>query len=148
VPSSKDEWLRRIKDVEREHDAVRLAVDRFLIAASKDSALCANAATLRDVRRASDRLDGTYFIRLFAEFETGIRLFWNTIRATQPSTKDLIEAVAARRNVSSDMAATVQKVRDYRNSLVHEREEVTDPMTIADARRALCTFLSFLPRSW
>src|SRR5205823_9712518 len=93
------EWLARIKAVEREHSATRLAVDRLLSAAQRDpSVLSAEELRVRDVRQASDRLDGTYIVRLFAEFESGLRLFWPSARSTDaPSrVRDLLDGVAAR----------------------------------------------------
>jgi hypothetical protein len=42
----------------------------------------------------------------------------------------------------------VVHVRNYRNSLVHEREEKTDPVPMVTARGYLCRFFSFLRPEW
>ena len=77
-------WLRRIKAVEREHAASRLGIDRLLSQAREEPSLLRGDVTLRDLAVASGRLDGTYVIRLFAEFETALRLFWLAARKTDP----------------------------------------------------------------
>ena len=61
-------------------DGARLAIDRLLSQARREPALLRGDVTLRDLAIASGRLDGTYVIRLFAEFETGLRLFWPSAR--------------------------------------------------------------------
>jgi hypothetical protein len=144
------EWARRIKAVEREYSAARLAIYRLLAAAEQASLRLEGELTLRDIRHASERLEGTYLVRLFAEFETGLRLFWSTIKATDPPsrTRDLLDGIAATRHIPHDRLADVHAVREYRNSLVHEREEPTDPVSIAQARNHLNRFFSFLPLQW
>ena len=52
------------------------------------------------MRGLSVRLEGTYVIRLFAEFETGLRLYWATIRQTEPPTQHLLDGIAARRAIT------------------------------------------------
>jgi hypothetical protein len=83
---------------------------------------------------------------LFAEFETGLRLFWPSARANEPPgrTRDLMDGVAATRRIPDDELRNAHAVRGYRNTLVHEREEDIDPISIAEARKHLCKFLSFL----
>jgi hypothetical protein len=39
-------------------------------------------------------------------------------------------------------------VREYRNALVHEREDQPDKLPMAVARSYLCHFFSFLPQQW
>lgn len=152
MPHKTYEWCARIKDVERlEYSATRLAVDRLLAAAEQDGTiLTEKKLRLRDIRRAAARLDGTFVIRLFAEFETGLRLFWETARGTDPPnrTRDLLDGLAATRRIPHDQLTDAHAVRDYRNSLVHEREEPTIPIPIAKACSHLCRFFSFLPPKW
>ncbi len=59
MPPRRDVWQRRIKAVEREHSAVRLAADRLLAAAERDSTVLTREVALRDLRHALQRLDGT-----------------------------------------------------------------------------------------
>jgi len=150
MPPRRDVWQRRIKAVEREYAAVRLAADRLLEAAERDPTVLTREVALRDLRHALQRLDGTYIIRLFAEFESGLRLFWVAARGVEPPsrTRDLVDGVAAMRWIRDEQRLPAHAVRDYRNALVHEREEAVVPVSIADARGRLCRFFSFLPPNW
>ena len=93
------------------------------------------------------RLEGTYLIRLFAEFETGLRLYWTAKRKNPPPsrTRDLLDGIAAMREIRLEVLTNARNVREYRNILVHECEEATVSISIAEARRHLCRYFSFLP---
>jgi hypothetical protein len=142
------EWQERIKAVGRQYDAVQLATSRLLDAGKRDPTILTGGMTYRDVVDASKALEGTYIIRLFAEFETGLRLFWETVRDTNPRTRDLLDGLAAMRDIPDGQCDNAHLVREYRNSLVHEREEAVEPIPIAAARGFLCRFFSFLPPKW
>ena len=142
------EWLTRIKAVEREHRAIRQATDRFKKAARHDPSALKGDLRYRDLDHASDNLDGTYIIRLFAEFETGLRQYWDRARGTHPPTRDLLEGLVAMRGIPDEQREQAHAVREYRNSLVHEREEESVVMPVDAARGHLCRFLSFLPPQW
>ena len=139
---------RRIKSIERDHLSTRLALDRLLQEARRDPTILTGDLEPQDIVKASGRLERTYLIRLFAEFETGLRLFWATIRDTEPPTQHLLDGIAARRDIPPDRLADAHAVREYRNSLVHERDEEMAPITIAEARGYLCRFFAFLPPTW
>lgn len=143
-------WFGRIKSVEREHSAARLAIDRLGAEASRDPSIVPAHLTVRDIVSASDRLDGTYLIRLFAEFESGLRRYYPTVRGTKTPSRpqDLLRKVAALQKIPTPVLAQAQEVRELRNALVHEREETASPMPIGVARGHLCRFFSYLPRSW
>ena len=102
----------------------------------------------RDVVNAANDLEGTYLIRLFAEFETGLRLCSETRRSTNPPAKDLLDSIVALCDISEEHRDNAHAVREYRNSLVHEREEELPPISIAEARSYLCCFFSKLPNEW
>jgi hypothetical protein len=144
------DWFQQIKAVEREHSVVAVAVNRMLAVALRDPTHVAAGIKVGDIRRASERLSGTYVIRLFAEFETGIRLYWSSIRrAVSPRrTRDLLDSVAAMRQTPHLDLANAHQVREYRNLLVHDREGSFASIEFAVARGYLSKFLSFLPRSW
>jgi hypothetical protein len=144
----RDEWLERIKAVEREYIVARKAVDDFIRALeSKTSELPPNTK-LRDVHTMSDNLEGTYLIRLFAAFESGLRSYWRTVKDTVPVAADLIDGVAARRTIPDDTRDDAHEVRRYRNSLVHDIDSESDPVAMDDARSRLCTFFARLPDNW
>jgi hypothetical protein len=144
----RDEWQSRIKAVEREFSAIRLATNKFLEAARRDPLVLRGDVEPRDLERASDTLESTYLMRMFSEFETGLRLYWVAIRNTQPPMRDLLDGLAAQRAIPDDTHKDAHAVREYRNSLVHEREDDVEPIPISTARGHLCRFFSFLPLQW
>jgi hypothetical protein len=149
MPRDLDEWPSRIKAIEREYSAVRLATERLLAQVRADSTIIGKIGLrFRDADHAYGNLEGTYLIRLFAEFETGVRKYWNTVSVSHPRTEDLVNGVAARRRIDHELINRVHAVREYRNSLVHEREEAVDAVSVSDARGTLCKFLGRLPPEW
>jgi hypothetical protein len=141
-------WLGRIKDVEREHSATNIAAIRLLEAARLDSSILQGEVRIRDLEHAFANLDGTYIIRVFAEFETGLRSYWVQLRGTEPPIRNLLESIATLRGVPRDNLADVHSVREYRNVLVHEREAELEPISMANARSRLCKFFARLPDNW
>ena len=98
---------------------------------------------------AGRELEATYFIRLFAEFESALRSYWTgAVRPTRPITENLVNRIASRRRVGDDVVLGVHSARKYRNSLVHERDELVPRVPIGEARRSLILFLARLPESW
>jgi hypothetical protein len=142
------EWQARIKAVEREYVVMRQAADHFRQAALGDPTILQEGVQPREIILASRSLEGTYVIRLFAEFETGARQYWSANWDTEPKTVDLINGLAARSGLPDSLRNNVHSVRDYRNALVHEREDQADAMPIAVARGYLCRFFSYLPPQW
>jgi len=144
----RDEWQSRIKAVELEYVAMRQGTDRFLQQATLDPNILTGRLGHRDIQTASRNLEGTYIMRLFAEFETGARQFWEARWGTDVKTFDLFEGLAARRGIPDTDLRNGHLVRDFRNYLLHERENQPDPLPIKLARRYLCTFFSYLPTQW
>ncbi len=142
------EWLSRIKSVAREFVAMRQAADRFLEAALHDPTILQENLRYGEIALASKNLEGTYVMRLFAEFETGARQYWAANWDTDPKTVDLLDGLAARCGIPDTQRDNAHLVREYRNSLVHEREDTPEALAIAVARRYLCHFFSFLPPRW
>jgi hypothetical protein len=141
-------WMEKIKSIERDYLSTRLALDRLLHEARRDPTILTGDLEPQDIVKASGRLETTYLIRLFAEFETGLRLYWATIRDTEPPTQHMLDGVAARCDIPPDRLAGAHAVREYRNSLVHERDEGMAPISISEARGYLCRFFAFLPPIW
>src|SRR5215813_12742805 len=121
-------WIRRIKSIERDYLSTRLALDRLLDEARRDPTILTGDLEPQGIVKASGRLEATYLIRLFAEFETGLRLYWATIRDSEPPTQHLLDGIAARCDIPPDRLAGAHAVREYRNSLVHERDEEGIPI--------------------
>lgn len=142
-------WMARLKAVEREYNTTRLGMDRLHQQATDDPNVLMGDLRLRDILAVLDRLEGTYLVRLFSEFETALRHFLRFLKLRQPnSTETLVNKVRDRVGIPHDLAKDVHKVREYRNTLVHDVEEPADPVTIREATRYCSTFLSWLQRTW
>ena len=104
----------------------------------------------RDFRNFRDHLSGTYLIRLFSEFEAGLRDLWTDgfSQSTVPRTRDLLLGIAARRLINQKAYEGADSVRIYRNSLVHEGKPDLDELTLKDARRRLSQYFSYIPLDW
>jgi len=127
---------------------MRQAADRFLQAALDDPTILRGNLRHGEIVVASKNLEGTYVIRLFAEFETGAREYWGANWDTYPKTVDLLDGLAARCGIPDPQRDNAHLVRDYRNALVHEREDKPEVVPIAVGRSYLCHFFSFLPPRW
>src|SRR5262245_37696331 len=121
----RDEWLVRIKDVEREFGVARVAVRVLEGRYQTDPSVLGSVYRRRDLERMSTHLEPTYLVRLFAEFESGLRDAWiNALgQMSHPRMQDLLEAIKARRRISERLLDQVHEVRRYRNALVHEQDE-------------------------
>ena len=142
--------ISRLKAVEREYLVVKQAVDRLRNSVIHEGDTLTNGTSPKDLIAAVDRLEATYLIRLWAEFETAVRSYYEsstnnpiaTIRAT-----DLINSVAGRRkgrSIDRPISDPVHRVREYRNSLVHDRNDQPPPVDVTVARRHLNNFLGRL----
>ncbi len=121
-------------------------MERLSADVRRDVTLLRHSISPRDLESASNNAEATYVIRLFAEFETALRLYWPTIRnrPVPARTRDLLDAVAAARRIGHIDLERAHEVREFRNALVHEREEPGESVPIAIARKYLCVFLSRL----
>jgi hypothetical protein len=143
------DWLLRIKAVERGYLAVRFALDRLMEAARSDQTVLRHALGIRELSEAGSRLEATYFIRLFAVFESGLREFWQVQKPGRtPRTEHLLNQVASARAIPNKLLVSAHAVRLYRNSLVHEQGEEIERIPLGTARGHLCTFFSRLPPAW
>lgn len=149
--SQRQARIDRIVAVERECLAASVASDLLHERLGADPAFLApHELRSRDARNLRAHLEGTYVIRLCAEFEAGLRDAWRNAfgRQTQPPLRDLLAAMAARRLVHQDALDRADEVREYRNALVHEGAPDAAAIPIAEVRRHLCRFFSRLPSRW
>src|SRR5437660_525500 len=104
MPDEFDVWIGKIKAVEREYLAVRFSVDRSLKQVRRDPSILTGDLRVREIERAAELLEDTYIMRLFAEFETALRVYFQkTKRRPPPSrTRDLLDGVAAMRGIPLD----------------------------------------------
>lgn len=149
MSQSRFEWHERIKAVEREYWAVRVAVDELADVVAHDPTVLGPGPKPRDLVSADDKLEGTYLVRMFAEFETAIRSYWRTIRPkARTPVEVLLDRVGDRLAVPTAVTRGAQAVREYRNQLVHDRIQMVESVTIKDARHWLATYLARLPKQW
>jgi hypothetical protein len=153
----RDQWIERIKAVEVEYLVATLAVmvlrDRLSM---EPYILAQHLHELADLERMEDNLESTYFVRLYAVFEAALRDCWRLAfnRITQPPVRDLLDGIGSARRVESKVLLAAQRVRAFRNALVHEQDEMPEEtFTIAQARRHLTHFSSYrdsprLPIGW
>jgi hypothetical protein len=154
MPHNRFEWIDRLKFVEWEHRVVATAIERLRRAVLDGQVPAPEGTTHRDLAVAALSLQATYLVRLWAEFETAILSYYRFLES-QPEARirasDLINTLAAVRRgraVADSVRDAVHEVREYRNSLVHERTDPAPPVDLVEARRRLNTFLAKLPEQW
>jgi hypothetical protein len=143
--------LERINAIGREFEIAQLAAKHFLkLLRTEPRLLLDGKLKQADATRFETTLGDTYLLRLFAEFEEGLRGWWRhgLGRATEIRTFQLINSVAARRSVPDDDRDDVHAVREYRNALIHEESDDVDPVPFLEAKHFLCKFFSRLPENW
>jgi hypothetical protein len=147
----KQRRLERMRAIEREWRIASIAAESF------GEHLRANPSTLAgadlkvtDYRNFRDNLEPTYLIRLFAEFEAGLREAWTLAfhQATTPRMRDLIDSFSARCVISQEWRGCAHEVRAYRNALLHEGGSDVQPVGLREACSWLCRFFSRLPHDW
>jgi hypothetical protein len=149
MPGEALNWMVRIKDVEREYGAIRFGTDRLLAAVNDDPSILKGQVSRAHIKTAAQRLEGTYIVRVFSEFETALQHFIRAFHIRKPKGAEaLVNRVRVRGRIPQADSDGVHRVREHRNVLVHERSEPIPPVTIREATRFLCTFLSRVQRMW
>ena len=149
MPNEAFVWGTRIKAVEREYVVARFAADRLHQQASDDPGVLRGDLRLRDIRTLTERLEGTYILRSFAEFEQGLRNYLRACRMRVPKNAEpLINRVRDQAHIANDNADSVHEVRRYRNTLIHDDSEPAPPVSMRDATRSLAIFMGWLQRYW
>ena len=146
------ECFDRVRAIERELE-VALEAGRLL-----DDQLQADPGHLARLNLApadfsafSEKLEPTYLIRLYAESEAILRDAWTHYfqRPSHPPMRDLLEGVAARRQIPAEVHGRVDRLREYRNGLVHRPPAATASAIIfRDARSRIGHYLAYLPPEW
>ncbi len=154
MPYRRFDWHEHIKDVEGEYQAVRFAIGRLKIGLITSPHLLKMDDELRAyLRDADENLEGTYLVRLFAAFEAALRSY-DRARHNDPMREQvasiLIDTTAGRRGqgILTEVREGAHTVRRARNYWAHENDATPEPLTIAEARTRLQTYLSWLPEEW
>lgn len=143
------DWHFRIRGVEREFVVARAAMTFYGESIDRDARLPpgVNGGNVRDTSR---NLEGTYVVRLFAMFESGLRSYWRVARSREEllATRVLIERIGGKHNIPLADRALVHEVREYRNDLTHRRDRSPKPVGISEALTRLQRYFARLPESW
>ncbi len=108
-----------------------------------------NGWEARDGVAFKANLESTYIVRLYAEFESGLRDYWKNHlnRTTHPPMFQLLQSLADQR-ISTDRLDDADAVREYRNFLVHDESGEPPPkmrtFTVAESKMHLCYFFGRL----
>lgn len=147
----RDEWIRRIRDVEQEGVVADIALESLRGELNRDSAFLTkqglNRANFND---CTEYREATYAIRMFAVFENGLREARRAIQGhpTRAPVVALLNWFASRCAIESDLLVAAHTVRVLRNFHVHDGSELHEAVTLEQCRRHLCRFFSKLPESW
>lgn len=150
MPHRRFDWHERIKAVEREYWSARIAVDRLTREVTGDASILGTGPRPRDLEATGEHLEGTYLVRMFTEFETGVRSYWRWVKhdtKRRTPAEIMLGRVADLHKIPDDVIRGPHDVRLYRNWLVHGDEEA-ESVTIKDARRFLATYFARLPEGW
>jgi hypothetical protein len=141
----------RLKQVKGSYDTALQTVNVLMgIVRSDPTILYANDLKMADIQALAIELHKVYFTRLFACFESSLRLYWQTIRpGRRPSTEQLLSSIARRHGVPQDTLDTANEIRNFRNYLIHEENEPEPKtFTIDEAMSPLNTYIARLPNEW
>ena len=147
--------LERIKAVLQEYLAARTAAELLVAATLPDPSYGhsrgwepkAGAAFVKN-------LEATYIIRIYAEFEAGLRDYWTTYRkqTTRPGMYQLLNQAIPTQHFPLDAIDDADDVRKYRNFLVHDIEdEPGDDIAIVrvqEAKKYLCAYIACFDPAW
>ena len=141
--------IRTLAGVRQEFEAARAA----LFYTEKQWSLAVEDITLKGVTKghvseALSKVEQTYLIRLFSEFEGMLRGYLQKRSEIVPSKAyDLVNKVAKpqRANVPDNKRVAVHLVREYRNAIVHDQGSGAVAVSFDQALSALNQYLVFLP---
>ncbi len=101
-----------------------------------------------------NNLEATYIIRIYAEFEAGLRDYELTFRKkdTSPKMYQLLNESIPTERFPQDTIDKADEVREYRNFLVHDIENEPNedivPFTVQEAKKHLCAYTACLDPAW
>jgi len=150
MPLESLDWIRGLKDIVHEYRVALIAMRRLKDHATHDPTILDRDMRVRGIDEALNNLNGTYVIRLFAEFETGLRTFWTRTRADEEPSRiaEILDRIASRPGIGYDVLTNAHRSRQYRNRQIHDTEEQGETIEVEDCKRFLCNFLARLPKSW
>jgi len=157
MPHRLYDWRVRVKAAEREHQAVRIALDLLDRATSDEIHELTtergwDELAAAGLYAAERNLDATYIIRMYSVFERAVRSFWRQMPGNETLQVDgdkLLDDVGYAQLIDEGVIDSAQEVRIHRNNLVHGRmEEHAGSRTVEVASRDLLSYLNRLPATW
>jgi hypothetical protein len=143
--------IERICDVEKEYLAARSALDLLAESIRSDPNFGRRWGwSAGDASSCGANLEATYVIRLYAEFESGLRDIWrNYYKKRRRTPMEGLLQLMARQLVPQDCVDEAQEARAFRNSLVHEdSDEVVVELSLREVKSRLCRYFSYQPMDW
>lgn len=143
-------WIRSIKAIENEYQVAVIAMKRLSTDAGHDPNILGRDLRFRNVKEAQEKLSATYAIRMFAEFETGLRTSWVVTRTDPEPTSiaEIIDRIASRARIVGDYLANAHRARRYRNRQIHDNQEEGEHLAVVDCRSYLNNYLGRMPMDW
>jgi hypothetical protein len=141
----------RLQAIQQQFHVAATAVSRLARDLRQDPAALRKEGLLPgDVVRCGARLEETYIVRLFSEFEATLRsacrALWPRMAFGRTPVRTLMNRLAARQSIVFDIHDRAHDVRKYRNSLVHHSPYAV-ALALHECRSRLAQFLSYLPLS-
>jgi hypothetical protein len=108
MPYRRFDWHERVRAVKNEYKSVRIAVDRLKSAVANDPTVLGTDPKPANLGAADRNLEGTYLVRLFAEFESALRSYDRSRHADlnrKTEASILIDSIGGRRGqgISEDL---------------------------------------------
>ena len=155
MPNSRYERIDRLRSIQRQFYVVTDALGRLRLAVFDGRVALPQGTSPRDLIAAEIGLEATFLVQLWAEFETSLRSYYgflNNDPDPQIRAVDLVNdlgAVRRGRFVREQVRLKVHEVREFRNSLVHDRDEPARPVALDEASHRLMTFMNAkMPDHW
>jgi hypothetical protein len=165
MPYHRTEWWRYVNEVVMEYEASRVAVARLTDQVRANANVLADEPKARSgLSAASQNLERTYLVRVFAAFESALRSYerwWHPERigVTPGDASQMIDEIGARnaddvprrrkRAIGTQIRERVHEVRRSRNFWAHDDEDAIDvPMPLVRAKMCLLEYLDKMPLEW
>ena len=163
--------INRLRSIRDDFEAARASV-KYISAAwpQLHGEIAVRGLELKQFRHALLRMEETYMVRLFSEYEGMLREYLSAARPGRPLRRTpaevLINSVALRLHINDDIRDSADDIRDsaddirdsaddirdsahdvrhYRNALVHSAGAGAATVNFQDAVSALSHFLVHLP---
>lgn len=137
----------QLRHIEREHEAAIVAVDYFMQAVHGGQTYLPESLKRLNLRQLAERLEPTFVLRMFSDFELALRLYLTERHQVVPRTMkgkiNLAAHVAGFRGAPVDGA---HKARKFRNKVAHQSNLTVDDLSLRLVTRCLCTYLDAIKR--